>query len=215
MAKAPRPGKVKTRLTPPCSPEEAAALYRGMLVDTVRLARGVGVATALMVPAPDVAEVAAIVGPDLEIVPQEGRGLAAALTFVFAHFAARGSSRIVALDSDSPTLPPEQIHAAFTLLDGYEVAIGPTEDGGYYLVGARGAHDALFASPTIGTASALDALEAAAAALGLTSGRTLEWYDVDTAQDLARLERDLESNPTAAPETAALIDAFRKEGRLA
>ncbi|MEP6593162.1 MAG: TIGR04282 family arsenosugar biosynthesis glycosyltransferase [Acidobacteriota bacterium] len=215
MAKAPQPGRVKTRMTPPLTPQRAAELYSSMLADTVRLAHGAGVRVAAMVPPSDAAEVAALLKPGVEVVAQSGHGLADALSTVFEAFAARGVTRIVAVDSDSPTLPPRQLLAAFDLLERHEVVLGPTPDGGYYLVGARGSHPGLFASSTTGTPSALQAVQHAASALGLDSALAAEWYDVDTASDLARLSRDLRDDPDTAPATAALLSSWAADPRLA
>lgn len=215
MAKAPQPGRVKTRMTPPLAPERAAALYSSMLTDTVRLARAAAVDVAAMVPASDAVEVAAFLGPGVEVVVQSGRGLADALTAVFETFAARGITRIVAVDSDSPTLPPAQLIQAFDLLDSCEVVLGPTPDGGYYLVGARRPHPELFAPSTTGTPSARQAVQEAAAALGLGCALADEWYDVDTANDLRRLSRDLQDDPDKAPATARLLASWAVDPRLA
>ncbi len=215
MAKAPQPGRVKTRMTPPLTPQRAAELYRSMLTDTVRLARYAGIDVAAMVPASDAAEVAAFLEPGVEVVAQSGRGLADALTAVFDTFAARGITRIVAVDSDSPTLPRQQLLAAFDLLDTCEVVLGPTPDGGYYLVGARQPHPGLFAPSTTGTPSARRAVEEAAAALGLSCSLADEWYDVDSAGDLLRLNGDLQDDPAKAPATAALLASWAADPRLA
>lgn len=214
MAKAPRAGQVKTRLTPPLTPEQACALYRAMLADTVTLSRVSGADVAAMVPPADVGDVAVVVGAHVYVVEQIGRGLAAALAFVFETFAERGYGRIVAIDSDSPTLPPQHLHAAFALLDGHDVVLGPTPDGGYYLVGARQPQPGLFAPSAIGTSSALSSVEQAAAARGLRCARIAEWYDVDTAADLPRLHRDLRDDHTTAPATAALVAAWCLDPRL-
>jgi rSAM/selenodomain-associated transferase 1 len=214
MAKAPRAGHVKTRLTPPLAPEQACALYRSMLTDTVRLSREAGVDVAAMVPSSDSVDVAAIVGSGVDVVAQVGRGLADALAFVFETFAARGYARIAAIDSDSPTLPPPHLRDAFALLDRHDVVLGPTPDGGYYLVGAQRPQPGLFAPSDLGTSSALQAVEHAAAARRLSCARAAEWYDVDTAGDLPRLNRDLLDDPARAPATAALLASWRRDKRL-
>ncbi len=215
MAKAPHPGRVKTRMTPPLTPQRAAELYASMLIDTVRLSRAAGVDVAAMVPPADAAEIAALLEPGVEVVAQPGCGLADALTAVFETFAARGITRVVAVDSDSPTLPPAQLIHAFDLLDSCEVVLGPTPDGGYYLVGARRPHPGLFAPSTTGTPSALQAVQQAAAALGLGCALAAECYDVDTASDLLRLSRELRDDPDKAPATARLLASWDADPRLA
>ena len=97
-----------------------------------------------------------------------GDGLAAALTSVFAHFGDTGYSRIVAFNSDSPHLPTTILQAAFQLLENCDVVVGPTHDGGYYLVGAKMSHPRLFTTDAMGTANALEALLTKARALGIS-----------------------------------------------
>src|SRR5262249_55096849 len=89
MAKAPRPGVVKTRLAQSLSVEAATELYRCLLDDTMALARSlVNVKAAIMCPASDVKELRRLTGGAMDVVAQTGEGLAAGLTSVFAHFAA-------------------------------------------------------------------------------------------------------------------------------
>src|SRR5262245_39693105 len=88
MAKAPRPGAVKTRLTPSLPPQAVTALYRCLLDDTLSLAQSLGgVEVAIMCPDSDVRELTPLAGHGARVVAQEGEGLAAGLTSVFAHFA--------------------------------------------------------------------------------------------------------------------------------
>src|SRR5271169_4192018 len=88
MAKAPRPGGVKTRLASSLSPEAVTAFYCCLLEDTLALARSLSdVEVAIMCPASDVNELAQLAGSEVNVVAQKGEGLAAGLTSVFAHFA--------------------------------------------------------------------------------------------------------------------------------
>src|SRR5712671_6707076 len=140
MAKAPRPGKVKTRLAQGLPIEAVTELYCCLLDDTLALARSLGtVEVAIMCPASDVEELTQLARGDVEVVAQKGEGLAAGLNSVFAHFA-MGRQRVVAFNSDSPHLPPSILESAFEALNEHDVVVGPTHDGGYYLVGAKEAH---------------------------------------------------------------------------
>ena len=204
MAKAPRPGTVKTRLSQslPCS--SVTALYRCLLEDTVALAKSLSrVEVAVMCPASDKDELARLLGTTMHVVAQKGEGLAAGLTSVFAHFAANGRRSVIAFNSDSPHLPSSVLERAFETLAEHDVVIGPTNDGGYYLVGANAAHPTLFANDGMGTRSALDRLLARAQLLELSTGLTEPFYDIDVADDLIRLARELELTPARAPRTAA------------
>jgi glycosyltransferase A (GT-A) superfamily protein (DUF2064 family) len=131
MAKAPRPGAVKTRLTPGLSPEAVTDFYCCLLDDTLALARSLGdVGIAIMCPASDVNELARLTGKEVSVVAQKGEGLAAGLTSVFAHFADGHQRRTIAFNSDSPHLPRSVLEDAFTTLAEQDIVVGPTHDGG-------------------------------------------------------------------------------------
>lgn len=204
MAKAPKPGMVKTRLSQSLPSPAVTALYCCLLQDTMALAQSVrGVEVALMCPGSDVDELAHLLGNDATIVAQKGEGLAAGLTSVFVHFAATGRHHVIAFNSDSPHLPAAVLENAFQTLVTYDVVIGPTHDGGYYLVGANASHPALFENDGMGTRSALERLLARARALALSTGLTDPFYDIDVADDLIRLAPELRLAPGRAPRTAA------------
>jgi len=138
MAKAPRPGAVKTRLTPSLPLQAVTAFYRCLLGDTLALARSLGgVEIAIMCPDSDVSELTRLAGHGARVVAQEGEGLAAGLTSVFAHFAEGHQRRIIAFNSDSPHLACSVLEEAFETLAAHDAVVGPTYDGGYYLVGAK------------------------------------------------------------------------------
>jgi rSAM/selenodomain-associated transferase 1 len=203
MAKAPRPGAVKTRLTPGLSPEAVTAFYCCLLEDTLALARSLGdVEVAIMCPQSDVNELARLAGKHVSVVAQQGEGLAAGLTSVFAHFAEGHQRLTIAFNSDSPHLPRSVLGDAFEMLATHDLVVGPTEDGGYYLVGAKASHPALFARDGMGTSSALERLLSRARALELSVGFSDPFYDIDVAEDLTRLVADLRLDPMRAPRTA-------------
>ena len=218
MAKAPRPGAVKTRLAPSLSPEAVTAFYCCLLDDTLALARSLklgDVEVAIMCPESDVDELARLSGSQVSVVAQKGEGLAAGLTSVFAHFAEGRRTdahrtnppqrRIIAFNSDSPHLPRSVLEDAFETLAAHDVVVGPTHDGGYYLVGAKASHPTLFAGDGMGTSSALERLLARARALELSVGFADRFYDIDIADDLARLAEELRLAPARAPRTAAWL----------
>ncbi len=195
---------VKTRLSQSLPSPAVTALYRCLLEDTITLAKSLnGVEVAIMCPAADTHELERLLGNTAQIVAQKGEGLAAGLTSVFARFAASGQHHVIAFNSDSPHLPVTFLKSAFQALAVRDLIIGPTYDGGYYLVGARAAHATLFENDGLGTRSALERLLARARALELSTGLTEPFYDIDVADDLIRLARELELSPTRAPRTAA------------
>ncbi|HYO80256.1 MAG TPA: TIGR04282 family arsenosugar biosynthesis glycosyltransferase [Bryobacteraceae bacterium] len=207
MAKAPRQGAVKTRLASVLLPDAVTAFYRCLLEDTLSLAQRLNdVEVSIMCPSSDVSELVQLARGEVSVVAQEGHGLAAALTSVFAHFITSHERRIIAFNSDSPHLPPAVLQSAFDMLSTYDIVVGPTHDGGYYLVGAKAVHPALFARDGMGTSSALETLLAQARTLGLSVGFTDLFYDVDVSDDLARLAMELSLAPERAPRTAKWLN---------
>jgi rSAM/selenodomain-associated transferase 1 len=212
MAKAPKPGKVKTRLTESLPPAAVTALYRCLLEDTVALATSLtSVEVAVMCPEADQEELAQLIGNRVKVVAQKGEGLAAGLKSVFQHFAAAGQRHVIAFNSDSPHLAPSVLDSAFEILATHDVVVGPTHDGGYYLVGAKAVHPTLFESDGMGTRSALDRLLARTKELELSTGFTEPFYDIDVANDLILLARELRLAPAKAPRTAGWFGEWQQE----
>jgi uncharacterized protein len=211
MAKAPRPGAVKTRLAPSLSPAAVTAFYCCLLDDTLALARSLGdVEVAIMCPDSDVRELVQLAGSESSVFAQKGEGLAAGLTSVFAHFAEGHQRRTIAFNSDSPHLPPSVLEYAFESLAAHDVVVGPTHDGGYYLVGAKASHPTLFAHDGMGTSSALERLLTRAQALELSVGFAAPFYDIDVVEDLTRLAEELRLAPARAPRTAAWLKEWER-----
>ena len=213
MAKAPRSGMVKTRLAQYLPAPAVTELYRCLLEDTLALAGSLGnLEVAIMCPASDVydlARLARLASDDVvRVVAQTGEGLAAALTSVFAHFAANGQ-RTIAFNSDSPHLPGSVLQKAFEALDACDVVVGPTHDGGYYLVGARATYPGLFNGDGMGTSNALETLLERARSLGLSVHLANPFYDIDVASDLVQLDAELKLSPLRAPRTAAWLAEWR------
>ena len=206
MAKAPRPGAVKTRLAASLTPAVVTDFYCCLLDDTLALAQSLGdVEVAIMCPDTDVNELAQLSGSDATVVAQKGEGLAAGLTSVFAHFAENHQRRTIAFNSDSPHLPRSILEGAFDTLVANDIVVGPTHDGGYYLVGAKASHPTLFTRDGIGTSSALERLLSRARTLGLSVGFAAPFYDIDVVDDLTRLAEELRLAPAKAPRTAVWL----------
>jgi rSAM/selenodomain-associated transferase 1 len=226
MAKAPRPGAVKTRLASSLSCEAVTDFYCCLLEDTLALARSLklgGVEVAIMCPETDVAELVRLSnseasGSEVSVVAQKGEGLAAGLTSVFAHFAQHHQRRVIAFNSDSPHLPRSVLEGAFQTLAAHDVVVGPTHDGGYYLVGAKASNPTLFANDGMGTSSALERLLSRTRDLQLSVGFADSFYDIDVADDLTRLAEELRVAPERAPRTAQWLkewDRLSGAGALA
>src|SRR5260370_1533236 len=211
MAKAPKPGMVKTRLTESLPSPAVTALYRSLLEDTLALATSLAnVEVAVMCPESDQDELAHLLGNTVRVVAQKGEGLAAGLTSVFRHFTAAGRQQVIAFNSDTPHLAPAVLDSAFEILATHDVVVGPTHDGGYYLVGAKAPHPSLFESDRMGTRSALDRLLTRAKVLELSTGFTEPFYDIDVANDLILLARELRLPPPKAPRPARWCGAWQQ-----
>ena len=210
MAKAPRLGGVKSRLARKLPSPAVLELYGCLLHDTLAMAQSLqDVDVAIMCPASDVHDLSHAVDDSVNVVAQNGEGLAAALTSVFVHFAT-GQRRIIALNCDSPHLPNLVLVRAFDALGSSDLVVGPTDDGGYYLVGARASYPELFAGARLGTGNALETLLGRAKALELSVALTEPFYDIDEADDLKRLALELQLAPERAPRTATWLLEWRR-----
>lgn len=205
MMKAPRPGRVKTRLGPVYSADRILELYRALVEDTIALARGMRVRTVAVCPAADEAELCAWLPRGVEVMPQNGDGLASGLHSTFDQLCDDSRTRVIAFNADSPHLAAGVLDAAFAALAIHDIVVGPCDDGGYYLVGAKRPYDGLFDATTMGRESACAALLAEADRRGLRVALSAEHYDVDVPDDLLRLADDLTREPSRATQTAALL----------
>jgi rSAM/selenodomain-associated transferase 1 len=215
MAKAPRPGAVKTRLCPPLLAAEAAALYRCFLLDKIAAVQALVGARPVVAYTPDEAQAEfALLAPSFTLVAQRGPDLGTRLHATLAGLLAAGHPGAIAVDSDTPTLPREFLQQAVDYLTqpGPDVVLGPTEDGGYYLIGVRAAHRALFDSVPWSTSAVLEVTLGRAAAAGLKAVCMPAWFDVDTPDDLRRLQTALDGGPPAeeAGQTGRFLASLRR-----
>ena len=190
FAKEPRPGRVKTRLTPCLTPAEAAALYRVALRETV--ARFSAGPARLALCCAGRRRWFAHNYPELPLLPQ-GRGdLGARLARAAAALFAAGAGAVAIAGSDSPDLPLPLISAVFAALARADAAVVPSADGGYVLLALRRPVPELFADIPWSTPAVLAATRARAAALGLRIASVGSWDDLD---DFAALQRLLARSP--------------------
>ena len=214
MVKAPRAGEVKTRLVPPLTGAEASSLASSFARDTVESVRRVASEVVIAYAPDDGRDVleAVLGGEGLLWFAQRGEDLGARIESASAFAFERTSSPVIVIGTDSPTMPPTFVGRAFASLSAREsdVALGPTEDGGYYLVGLRQPFPGLFrnvewSTPRVYRQTALNASRLALRVLELP-----RWYDVDTSADLLRLRGELLSDEAArarAPHTCEWIRA--------
>ncbi len=210
-AKCPRAGRVKTRLCPPLSGAEAAELYEAFLCDLLdRWGRLEGMDRVIFYDPPEDADWFAERGGDRwELVPQCAGDLGARLSAESVWFAEQGYSAFALMGSDAPTMPTRALREALDAIQSSraDVAMGPDQDGGYYLVAMADPVPGLFDGVAWSTRTALAETEANARRAGRRVIRVEPWYDVDTGADLERLRADLEDGSIAAevPRTAAWL----------
>ena len=194
FAKNPIPNEVKTRLLSTLSPKQAATLYTAFLTDWCEALTGLADVDIVIAYTPREAkpDLQALIGDNATYIPQVGDDLGERLTSATQWATEHGYTKILIVGSDSPTLPISYISEAITLLDTRDIVIGPSVDGGYYLIGfaverLKTAVPLVFSEVTWSTADVLrqtiTRIQSTAATLGLLP----PWYDVDTAEDLAFL----------------------------
>lgn len=213
VAKKPVPGNTKTRLCPPLNFEQAAELYECFLRDTLDLMRRVpgvihwvGYLPGEVRTSPSLnsqsgkeidADSASIayfhqLAPDMQLVCQLGASLGDRLDHLLTQALHNGAGRAVVMDSDSPTLPPEYLSQAFEKLQENDVVLGPTRDGGYYLIGMKKPHPYLL-EVQMSTPNVLSDTLALANKFNLKVSLLPEWYDIDTVAELNQLHSELTS----------------------
>jgi len=243
MTKAPQAGQVKTRLVPPLTPEEAAELNKCFLRDTAAAisracsrrfashppsrsfgATGSEAATAargIAVYTPVGAESAytEILPAGFSLLPQRGDKFGERLYFAVEDLFRCGFETVCLIDSDSPTVPAENLAEAVELLSTHEdrVVLGPSDDGGYYLIGVKNPHRRLFEQIDWSTERVLNQTIQRAMELELEVKLLPSGYDVDDGASLRRLCNELLADITSAdiaPYTRELLAKLTPQKKL-
>jgi rSAM/selenodomain-associated transferase 1 len=213
FVKNPVPGQVKTRLVPYLSPEQAASLYQAFLIDWCNALSRLSIVHRVIAytPSESLGALQTLIGKDPVYIPQVGASLGDRLIAAARWACDQGYARFLLVGSDSPTLPIQYIEHALDLLESRDVVIGPSVDGGYYLIGFS-KHGASLLVPTIFEEitwstevvfrQTLGKIQATNAQLGLLP----PWYDVDTPTGLQLLwdhlfGMDLAGESSSAPQT--------------
>ena len=201
VAKKPAPGQTKTRLCPPLKSEQAAELYECFLADTLEMMRGLPAVLPKIVYLPqDAHHYFRKLAPDMDLFQQRGESLGERLDNLLSDALLHGADKAVVINSDSPTLPATYLVQAFEQLTDADVVLGPTLDGGYYLIGMKKPHPHLLRNVQMSTPNVLqDTLEIARIS-GVSVALLPEWYDVDTVEELHRLRNEIstQENSTCA-----------------
>lgn len=192
MAKEPVPGNVKTRLCPPLTYEMAAELYRCFLLDSfdqyVKLDKTLVIVS--FFPPEWKQGLRAMAPKDFRLIPQSGDDLGERLINAFAYAFSIGNKSVSIVGTDHPTMPIDYIKQSFSLMsnDENDLVLGPSTDGGYYLIGLKKLHKEVFKGIAWSTEMVFEETVDRAERLNLKVATLPQWYDVDTPEDLARLE---------------------------
>ena len=193
FAKAPRPGLVKTRMSPPLSLDQAAELYEAMLADSLdaslRFAKALDLLPVVaFYPLDAAGEFIGRAPAGFRLQAQRGSDLADRMANAFAEAAAAGADRILLRGSDSPALERSLFEMAMNQLDaGDDVVFTPDQSGGYAMIGMRTPHPALF-DLAMSTEEVMEQTVLIADSLGLRSSMTAPGFDLDTVGDFHCLD---------------------------
>ncbi len=184
FAKEPHAGRVKMRLSRAVGPEKAAALYKCFIVDTLEKIRPLPVARKDLGYMPEDSRdyFREMVAPFLDIstFAQQGDDLGERLQHAFQREFSSGAENIVTIDTSTPTLPKSYIEEAFDSLQKVDAVLGPTFEGGIYLVGSRLPTTVLFEGVPWGTPDVFRQMVFNVSSAGLSLKSLEPWYSVDT-----------------------------------
>jgi rSAM/selenodomain-associated transferase 1 len=187
FAKAPIPGEVKTRLCPPLTPDEAASLHGTLVLDAVERAKGLPGASLYVAGTPDLSHPFFKVMEGrygAKLLPQRGPDLGSRMKWAMQDAFEQGAQEVLLTGTDLPTLPRAHLVEALTLVKRHDVVLGPTADGGYYLIGLRKMVPALFDGIAWSTAPVFAETKQKIEQAGLSLGLLPECRDLDTLEDL-------------------------------
>lgn len=223
FAKIPAPGRVKTRLCPPLSPEEAAGLQDAFLRDILSQSLELqheGIDVELHYAGGPLEDLPAWIREHDGLVcrPQVGEALGARMAHALDQALAEGAPRVVLRNTDSPLLPDDRIREAFRSLEtpGLDLVLGPDRGGGYYLVGQKCPLPGLFDLEALGSHGAADKVLARSRAWALGQGLSLcllrQERDVDEPEDLRELMECPDTEFARAPQTLRFLVGLK--GRI-
>lgn len=213
FAKYWQPGEVKTRLAATIGEKPASQIYRAFVTALLDRLAQCGDRRVLVYWPPERRQAfAEFVGQrPFGLEPQSEGDLGLRMKRYFETALAAGDRRIVLIGSDSPTLPVDYVHQAFDRLEHQPVVLGPSEDGGYYLIGVAETVPPIFDDVAFSSETLWQETTARLDAAGVDYATLPTWYDVDQATDLDRLRKEL---VTLAPKDSALLELRRALERM-
>lgn len=195
FAKEPAPGTVKTRLRRCFSDRALVRLYKAFVKDTLAIAKGArNTKKYLAFSSAGAPRFLRSVSDGFELIEQKGRALGDRMHNAFTYARENKSEKTVIIGTDSPTLPARVIAKAFRALNRKDIILGPSVDGGYYLIGMKEPHPEIFKGVRWSSASVLKRTLANARTLGASTSLLEQWYDVDDRKGLSRLRNDLKTD---------------------
>jgi rSAM/selenodomain-associated transferase 1 len=229
FANAPIPGQVKTRLCPPLTPDEAATLHGSFVLDI--LERTKAAATKLQLPldrylacAPSATHVFFKIMEErqgVKLMDQIGGDLGTRMNQASNTLLARGYRQVLLIGTDVPTLPFDHLKQALVSLENHDLVLGPTCDGGYYLIGLKRTAPELFTDIPWSTDQVLRLTQENAARIGLKVSLIQPWRDIDTLADLEALieacaakTKDPKHDRMFSSRTAGVLDTLAKRLRM-
>ena len=188
FTRVPRPGVTKTRLLPVLTPEQCAGLHWAFLRDLAQVYQSVDAHLFVAYTADENWEALKPVFPTArDFFPQEGADLGEKMFNAIARVLGLGYEAVVLTGADLPLLEPRHLLGGFAALENADLAMGPTSDGGYYLIGMKQPRREVFAISGYGGSSVYERTVAAAKNAGLSVVAAPVCDDVDTPEDLRRL----------------------------
>ena len=188
FTRVPKPGVTKTRLLPVLSGDQCAQLHTAFLKDLSGVYSQMDADLyAAYTPDPDWEMLRGIFPHARGFFPQEGGDLGEKMYHALRQVLELGYDAAVLTGADLPRMTKKHLEAGFAALDRADIAIGPTSDGGYYLIGMKVPHEEIFRASGYGGATALENTLTAGQQAGLEIALTLPCDDVDTPEDLAAL----------------------------
>jgi uncharacterized protein len=212
FAKIPSPGHVKTRLLTHLSPKDAAALYKAFILDTLTQVKPLDTLTRYLACYPSSAEPffqSLAEEYHVGLLDQSGNDLGERMGGVVRALLEQRHERIVLMGTDSPTLPAEYVKQAFDALEKQPVVIGPSHDGGYYLLGLSAWIPEVFKAISWGTEKVLEQTVRKLRGLNLEYHLLPQWYDVDDYKGLKILLSQLSGPPATALHTTKILKSLR------
>jgi len=220
FAKAPVPGDVKTRLCPPLTPDEAASLHGSMVMDVAEQSRGVRNLDRFLTCTPSSEHaffqtLGARYG--VTLCEQDGDDLGQRMDLALADALGKGYRYALIVGTDIPALAPPTYKNALSVLQTHDIVLGPTHDGGYYLIGLKQPTPELFVDIPWSTDQVCAITQAKGQSLGRTVGLLETERDIDTFADLHALVADSkgsEKRKLSTRTTNVMQTLIQRHGKL-